>query len=323
MGSDIYVLDINEVNVKDLDLVGGKAIGLGNLCRHGIKVPKGFVVTTNAYSDFMKQTNLHGHIKSVLNDLNDHGIDSLTEMSKRIKLSFMNANVPKTLSEKIIGAYVSYGEGLVAVRSSATAEDLPEISFAGQQNSFLNIVDSQEVVSHVQQCWASLYEPRAMFYRSQHGMNQIDIEMAVIVQAMVQPECSGVLFTIDPVSGDTDSIVVDAVFGLGESLVSGYADPDHYVLDKSSLIIKEKYFNKQGWMLTRKLGERSSIGETNVWTKVSEDKQNVQKLTDLQIVALAGMGREIETICQAPQDIEWAQEGGDFYVVQSRSVTTR
>lgn len=322
MGSDIYVLDINRVKGDDLQLVGGKALGLGNLYRQGVKVPEGFIVTTDAYSDFMKQTNLNSHIMGLLNDLNTYDMESLVEVSTKIKRSFMDSDFPETISEKIVRAYISYGEGLVAVRSSATAEDLPKFSFAGQQSSFLNLVGSRDVVKHVQQCWASLFEPRAMFYRHQNGMDQIDIAMAVIVQDMVQPDCSGVLFTVDPVSGDTESIVIDAVLGLGESLVSGYTDPDHYVLEKSSLIITEKYPSKQEWMLTRDLNGESGTGETNIWVKVSVNKQNIQKLTDIQIVVLAGIGREIEEMFDNPQDIEWAKEGEDFYIVQSRPVTT-
>ncbi|MDO8689305.1 MAG: phosphoenolpyruvate synthase, partial [Dehalococcoidia bacterium] len=217
-------------------------------------------------------------------------------------------------------AYRKLGGGMVAVRSSATAEDVPEASFAGQQSTYLNIEGEDEVVKAVQRCWASLFEPRAIFYRHENRFEHLKVHIAVPVQKMVQSEASGVMFTVDPLTNDTGKIVIEAVWGLGEAIVSGEITPDLYTLDKASLTIAGKCIARQESKYVR--NHHGKAGEANVWVPVAPDLQDSFKLSDTELLALAEIGRRIEKHYQVPQDIEWAKEGGKLYIVQSRPVTT-
>ncbi|MBM4433425.1 MAG: phosphoenolpyruvate synthase, partial [Chloroflexi bacterium] len=224
------------------------------------------------------------------------------------------------LAEEIRKAYVKMGRGLVAVRSSATAEDLPEASFAGQQRTFLNVQGEDEVVKAVQGCWASLFEARAVFYRVQHGFDHFKVGIAVPVQRMVQSEAAGVMFTLDPITNDTSKIAIEAVFGLGETIVSGDVTPDHYVISKEDLKIVKKDIKRQEWKLVR--GDSRKAEEANVKVSLTAEEQSQQKLSDADIIALAEIGRRIENWYKFPQDIEWAKEDKKLFIVQTRPVTT-
>jgi pyruvate,water dikinase len=228
--------------------------------------------------------------------------------------------VPQQIAAEIKKAYRQLGDGPVAVRSSATAEDLSEASFAGQQSTFLNIVGEEEVVEAVRACWASLFEARAIFYRADKGFEHMDVAIAVPVQRMVQSSRSGVMFTLEPVSGDRSKIAIEAVFGLGEAIVSGEITPDYYVLDKASLRILEKRVVNQERQLVRN-PRANGEGGTNVWLAVPGELHQQRKLSDEQILALAAIGKRVEEHYSFPQDIEWAEEGGELYILQTRPVT--
>ena len=251
-------------------------------------------------------------------DYNDSA--RLQEVSKEIKSLIRSAPVPQQIAAEIKEAYRQLGGGPVAVRSSATAEDLADASFAGQQATFLNVVGEDEVVDAVRACWASLFEARAIFYRADKGFEHMKVFIAVPVQRMVQSSRSGVMFTLEPVSGDRSKIAIEAVFGLGEAIVSGEITPDLYVLDKDSLRILEKRVAHQERQFVRNPEARAEDG-ANIWLAVPGELREQQKLTDEQIVALAAIGKQVEEHYDFPQDIERAEEGGELFILQTRPVT--
>jgi pyruvate,water dikinase len=212
------------------------------------------------------------------------------------------------------------GRGLVAVRSSATAEDLPDASFAGQQRTFLNIEGEDEVVTAVQECWASLYEARAIFYRVQQKYDHFKVGIAVPVQKMVQSEASGVMFTLEPVTSDRSKIVIEAVYGLGEAIVGGEVTPDLYIVEKEDLTISLRKISRQEWKIVR--NPAATGQETNIQVPLTAKEQARQKIGDDDIIALAKIGKRLENHYKFPQDIEWAKENGQLYIVQTRPVTT-
>ncbi len=234
------VVWFHEVTKEDVATVGGKGANLGEMTKARIPVPPGFIVTANAYFDFLQRSNLTGKIRSLLKPLDSNDSKQLQQISAEIKQVILNAPMPPELINNIKKAYIEMGRGLVAVRSSATAEDLPEASFAGQQSTFLNVEGEEAVVATVQECWASLFEARAIFYREQQGFNHLDVGIAVPVQRMVQSEASGVMFTLEPVTSDTSKIAIEAGLGLGETIVSGSVTPDTYIIDKDGLKISKK-----------------------------------------------------------------------------------
>ncbi len=311
----------NEVDKGNVSLVGGKGANLGEMTRANIPVPPGFIVTADAYYHFLEESKLIEKIRSLLSDLDADDSKRLQEIAAQIKGLIAGAPMPPEVATAIIEAYRKLGDGLVAVRSSATAEDLPEASFAGQQRTYLNIQGEKEVVAAVQGCWASLFEPRAIFYRVQQGFAHLKVGIAVPVQRMVQSEAAGVMFTLEPITNDRSKIVIQAAYGLGESVVSGDVSPDSYIVDKNSLKILDKEIKKQEWQLIRN-PKSTGRDEDNIKVPVVEDKRGQQKLTDEGILTLAKLARELEEHYQFPQDIEWASENGEVYIVQTRPVTT-
>jgi pyruvate,water dikinase len=309
-----------EVDKEDLPLVGGKGANLGELTKLEIPVPPGFIVTTQSYFHFLDESGLRAKITANLKKLDVDDSRHLDKSASRIKELISNARMPQTIADEIREAYEKLG-GLVAVRSSATAEDLPEASFAGQQRTFLNIQGEVDVISAVQGCWASLFEPRAIFYREQHGLNHIKVGIAVVVQRMVQSKRSGVMFTREPVTNE-EKIAIEAVYGLGEAVVSGGVTPDLYLVDKKNFAIIHKMIARQEWQLIKSPRGTDDIDETNIKLPVSEALQGKQKLNDREIVALAKLGAKIEKLYQFPQDIEWATEESKLYIVQTRPITT-
>ncbi len=311
-----------EVGKEDVGLVGGKGANLGELTRAGIPVPPGFVVTADTYFRFIQQNGLEPVIRKELFGLDVHDTRLLNERAENIRRRIMEAPMPPHIADEIRAAYVELGEGPVAVRSSATAEDLPEASFAGQQSTFLNVVGADNVVRAVQACWASLFEARAIFYREESGYDHTKVGLAVPVQRMVQSEISGVMFTVEPVTSDRSRITIEAVYGLGEGIVSGEISPDLYMVDKESLQILSKTVTPQDRMIGRRAGADGSHEAGNTWLPVPAELRERQKLTDAEIRELARVGRLVEEHYGSPQDIEWAYERGQFFLVQARPVTT-
>ena len=312
----------DEVTKADIPLVGGKGANLGEMFHAGIPVPGGFIVTVDAYFKFLEVAKLVDKIPQYLENLDVNDSEELQEVSKLIKSKISNSSVPADMIDEIKRAYRKLGGGLVAVRSSATAEDLPEASFAGQQSTFLNVQGEDEVTAAIQACWASLFEPRAIFYRHEHGFDHLKVGIAVPVQTMVQSEVSGVLFTVEPLTSDRTKILVEAIYGLGEAIVSGEVTPDQYILDKEELSIIHKKIAKQEWQLVRNSKVSPSELEVNVKLAIPVSKQVVQKLADKDILALAKLGKTIEDLYQSPQDVEWAKQDRRLFIVQARPVTT-
>jgi pyruvate,water dikinase len=316
------VVWFEEVGRDDLGLVGGKGANLGELTRAGIPVPPGFVVTADTYFHFIRQNALEPIIKKELFRLNVHDSRELNDRAARIRQRIMDAPMPAYLAHEIKEAYRRLGEGAVAVRSSATAEDLPEASFAGQQSTFLNVVGGDNVVLAVQACWASLFEGRAIFYREEAGYDHLKVGLAVPVQRMVQSEKSGVMFTVEPVTSDASKITIEAVYGLGEGIVSGEISPDLYMVQKESLQILSKAVTLQERMIAQSVTSDGGHEGANAWTPVPASLASAPKLTDDEIRELARIGRAVEEHYGAHQDIEWAYEHGKFYLTQARPVTT-
>ncbi len=243
------VVWFKDVTKNDIPMVGGKGANLGEMTNAGIPVPPGFIVTAQAYFGFIEKAKLQDKIKSLLSPVDVHDSKKLQEVALQVQKLVTDAQMPPDLAKEIAGAYVKMGQGLVAVRSSATAEDLPEASFAGQQATFLNIEGEKEVVRAVQDCWASLFGARAIFYRHEQGFDHFKVGIAVPVQRMVQSEAAGVMFTVEPTTSNKEKLTIEAVLGLGEMIVSGDVTPDHYSISKKDVKILEKDIKKQEWKL--------------------------------------------------------------------------
>jgi pyruvate,water dikinase len=253
------VVWFKEVTKTDIHLVVGKGANLGEMTNTGIPVPPGFIVTSTAYFDFIEKTKLHDKIRALLDPVDVHDSKQLQTVAAQVQKLVESAPMPPETAKEIELAYIKMGRGLVAVRSSGTAEDLPEASFAGQQATFLN-VQGEEVVEAVHGCWASLFGARAIFYRQEHGFDHFKVGIAVPVQRMVQSESSGVMFTIEPSTNNREEITIEAVLGLGEMIVSGDVTPDHYIVRKNDMKILRKEIKKQEWKLvTRSAGTESRI----------------------------------------------------------------
>lgn len=320
------ILWFQEIGHADIDIVGGKGANLGELCKARILVPPGFVVTAEAYFNFLRINGFDKIIKKILTGLNPEDTKALNLAATKIEKLILSTPLPERLENEIIRAYQALyaqdGTGIfVAVRSSATAEDLPDASFAGQQKTFLNVFGGAEVVKAVQECWASLFAPRAIYYRQINKFDHLKVGIAVPVQKMVQSKKSGILFTVDPVRNDKSVLVIEAGFGLGEAIVSGSITPDRYVIDKKTLKIVDKEINTQTWQIAK---VKAAKGYTNEHITIPENKQKIQKITDDEIIKLAKLGIKIEEYYgNSPQDTEWAiDEQKEIYFVQSRPVTT-
>jgi rifampicin phosphotransferase len=327
-----------------LATVGGKGANLAELTRAHFDVPPGFLVTTDAYRAFVAANNLHAPLLALAKRVLSDDPVSLDEISAEIRALFERGTMPADVARAVDDAYLRLseigkqengetGEGSfstptfprspapflpVAVRSSATAEDLPGLSFAGQQETYLNIVGADAVQRAVQECWSSLWTARALGYRARNGIAPDDVALAVVVQTMIMSDVSGVMFTSNPLTGRRDEVVIDASFGLGEAIVSGQVEPDHYVIRAQTSELS---------IITRKLGAKAltivprADGGTDTLTH-AEANESRQALSDEQIDLLASIGRRIAQHYGSPQDIEWALANGAFYILQARPITS-
>src|SRR5680860_1124371 len=319
MSKAALVAWFSNVNKDDVNIVGGKGANLGEMTQAKFPVPPGFIVTANAYYNFLKDNNLETKIKHLINTVNFEKQDSIEQVSKHIKKEIMQGEISEELKNDVYKAYKVLGgvfkDALVAVRSSATAEDLATASFAGQQETYLNIKGEGNLIDNIRKGWASLFEPRAMFYRHEQHFDHIRIGIALVVQKMIESEKSGIMFTIDPVTNDKSKIVIEAIYGLGEYIVQGKVTPDHYEVakDKNELIVKQTAEQNVKYVLK---------GDKNKEIKLSKKEGSKQKISVKEIFALADLGRKLEKHYYFPQDIEWAIEKGKVYIVQTRAVTT-
>lgn len=314
-----YVVSLDQIGKSDLRIAGGKGANLGEMIKIGIPVPPGFAVTTASFDLLMQMHDLGEKIRLIINSINVDDTEKLLDISKEIKAMILSHEVPSEVRSKVEEAYNNLsdpGSGdlpLVAVRSSATAEDLPTASFAGQQASFLNVKGSDELVGSIKKCWASLFEPRAIFYRAKHGF--VKSSISVIVQKMIEAEKSGVMFTVDPTTGQ-NVVLIEATWGLGESIVGGEVSPDSYKVNKSGEIIDVKISNKT------KMRIRHQASNMTVERDVPQSKANAQVLTMEEILKLTEFGMTLERHYDRPQDIEFAIEKGKIAIVQTRAITT-
>ncbi|QYK62236.1 phosphoenolpyruvate synthase [Paenibacillus sp. S25] len=310
------VLGFQEMEKTQLLLVGGKGLNLGELSKiEGIHVPEGFCVTTMGYQRAIEQKEMYYALLDRLTRLKAEERAQIGEISRQIRQIIMEVDVPSDVVEAVTHYLSRFGEEhAYAVRSSATAEDLPHASFAGQQDTYLNVIGKEAILQHISKCWASLFTDRAVIYRMQNGFDHSQVYLSVIVQRMVFPQASGILFTADPTTSNRKLLSIDASFGLGEALVSGLVSADCYKVQEGEIIDKR--------IATKKLaiyGRREGGTETR---QIDRDQQKTQTLTEQQILQLARMGRQIEAYFGYPQDIEWCLVDDTFYIVQSRPITT-
>jgi rifampicin phosphotransferase len=315
MGSS-SVLGFGEIGQAQISVVGGKGANLGELSRiEGISVPAGFCVTTDAFGRIMADAPSIGELVDRLSHLRPDDREAIRRCSADVRRTIEGITIPADLAEAILRSVGRLGEHVAcAVRSSATAEDLPTASFAGQQDTYLNVVGSGAILEHISRCWASLFTERAVTYRLRNRFDQRQVSMAVIVQQMVFPSASGILFTADPVTSNRKIVTVEAGFGLGEALVSGLVNPDVYKVRDGELVLTD--------VGTKRLAiEASPTGGTRQ-VAVDPERQSEPVLTEAQAVRLAQLGRQIEAHFGHPQDIEWCLDDEGFQIVQSRPITT-
>jgi pyruvate,water dikinase len=324
-----FVIWFEDLGKEDIPLVGGKNANLGEMIQAGIPVPPGFAVTAQAYEKYITETGIAEKMyKTIEETTTDAENPKQFEIaSKQVRKLIESTSIPEDIQKSIRKAYnelskqVNEAEVFVAVRSSATAEDLPGASFAGQQETYLNVRGEDELVNKTLKCWSSLFTPRAIFYRTEKGFRHEDVLISVGVQRMVDAKTAGVMFTMNPVTGEEDKIVIEANWGLGETVVSGEITPDHYVVDKKSLDIIDERIAKK----TLEHIKNPKTGETEK-ANVPKERQEKPCLTDEEIVKLAELAKGVEEYYGAPQDIEWAIDRNlsfpeSVFIVQSRPET--
>jgi pyruvate,water dikinase len=311
-----YVRDLQEIDETQVAVVGGKGAHLGRLSRiEGARVPAGFCVTTEAFRRIMAEAPSIDDLLDRLSRVNPDDREAVRTLSAQIRRTIEDIAIPDDLAAAITRALARHGEqDAYAVRSSATAEDLPTASFAGQQDTYLNVVGPTAVLQHVSRCWASLFTERAVTYRRRGGIDDRTVHMAVVVQRMVFPQASGILFTADPVTGNRKVATVDAGFGLGEALVSGLVNPDVFKV-RDGEVVARTIAAKQRAVQALPAGGTQEVA-------IDAQRQEQPALTDEQVVRLVRLGRRIEAHFGRPQDIEWCLDGDDFHIVQSRPITT-
>jgi len=296
-------LNLRGLDITNIPIAGGKAANLGILLNAGFNVPDGFVITTEAYKQFLQSNNIDSYSQ---NDF------------EKIRESILHADLPSEISKYVIDAYIKLGSGKVAVRSSATAEDMPEASFAGQYETFLNIEGKDNLLKYVKHCFASMWTDRAIAYREENDIDHNQVQLAVVVQSMIQAKCAGVLFTRNPLSSSKTEMMIESNFGLGESVVSGETIPDRYMVDFG--------FNDEFTLVSREIGTKDMMIEGTVngvhAVTISSEKSQQSSLDDDELLELSRLARSIEKLFKAPQDIEWAiDQEGEIHILQSRPIT--
>ena len=353
----MFVKTFRQINRHSVKEAGGKGASLGEMTKAGIPVPPGFVVLSQAFDRFLSETELDADIEAILKKVNHQDINSVDRASNEIRALILEESMPRDLQEEILQAYYglfskAHGStspglrppspglgrgwgrgrksvGLVAVRSSATAEDSKVASWAGELETYLNVTQ-KNLIHYVMKCWSSLFTPRAIFYAfekkfysptspspssGRRGGRGLPISVAVVVQEMIQAEVSGICFTVHPVTKDRNQMVIEAGFGLGESIVGGLITPDTYVVHKNNFSILDINISEQKFKIIR--SHRGTVNK-----KLSKREGSKQKLTGKQIIELAKLCKKIEQHYRHPQDIEWALARGKFHILQSRPITT-
>lgn len=306
---------LKDVGQGELSLVGGKGANLGEMLQAGLPVPEGFVLLTTAYRQFVTANELDQTMQVLLSDLDGNDFESIEPVCTKIQELFLDGEIPEEIRNEIKTAYKQIGRGGVAVRSSATAEDLPGTSFAGQYDTYLNVSGEEQLLRTIKQCWASLWNSRALSYRLKYRIGNDQIGQGVVVQKMINSSKSGVLFTADPVSGRRDQMLLNSSWGLGEAIVHGDVTPDQWILDrKKSAIVQQAIANKE--VMTVRTDEGIEI------SPVPRDKQKQPTLSTGEVLELLKLGERLVEYFGSPQDIEWAFADNNFYLVQTRLITS-
>lgn len=317
----MYVVKFEDLSKSDIGIAGGKGANLGELTQAGIPVPPGFVVTAETYKKFMEEAGINDKVMDILSKIDINDTKELQAAAEEIKSIIINTPVPIDMSTLIIEAYnqlcQSVGEDDVdvAIRSSATAEDLPEASFAGQQDTFLHVSGADEVMEYVRKCWASLFEARAIFYREENDFDHSKVLIAVVVQKMALADKAGVMFTVNPSTGE-DIVLIEGSWGLGEAVVSGDVTPDNYAVDKKDdSIVNVTISDKKVMYVNDEKG-------TSIKVEVPEEMRNERVLNDSELVELTNLGKRVQAHYGEPMDTEWAFEKGNLFLLQARPITT-
>ncbi len=310
----MFTKTFKQLSKKNVAIAGGKGASLGEMSKVGMPVPPGFVVTANAFDQFIKETEIDADIEAILKKVSHKDINSVDRSSNEIRAIIAKTRIPKDLATEILSEFKKLKSKFVAVRSSATSEDSKTASWAGELETYLNVTE-KDVVKYVLKCWSSLFTPRAIFYRFEKKLHKTKVSVAVVVQKMVQSEISGITFTVHPVTKDKNQMVIEAGFGLGEAIVGGMITPDTYVIHKDDFSILDINVSRQSFAIVK-------TPRGNINKKLSKSAGGKQKLAGKQIVELAKICKKIEAHYRHPQDIEWALEKGRFYITQSRPITT-
>lgn len=311
----MFTRNFADISKEDSGIAGGKGASLGEMTGAGIPVPPGFVVLTYGFDAFLHSNQLVAEIDSALAQVNHEDTNSVEQTSEKIKGLILNAHIPKDIEKEIISSFDSLGSEFVAVRSSATAEDASSASWAGELETYLNTT-KETVLENVKKCWASLFTPRAIFYRFEKNLHETPVSVAVVIQKMINSELAGVAFSVHPVTEDRNQLIIEAGFGLGEAIVSGSITPDSYLVGKQDFSIIDINISAQDRKLVR------GVGGGNEWVEVAENEKNLQKLNPEQIIELAKLIVKIENHYGFPVDVEWAIENGEIFITQSRPITT-
>ncbi|MFH1510754.1 MAG: PEP/pyruvate-binding domain-containing protein [Candidatus Woesearchaeota archaeon] len=308
-----FIREFSELGRQDTAIAGGKGASLGEMTKAGIPVPPGFVILANAFDEFLEMAKIRDKIQALLSKIDHNKTGQVEKVSRRIQAVISGPQIPEAIATETRMAFKQLKTKYVAVRSSATAEDSKKAAWAGQLQSFLYTTEAT-LPCNVKKCWASLYSPRAIFYRFEKMLEKKKISVAVVVQKMINSEVAGVAFSVHPVTKDRNTMIIEAGFGLGEAVVSGQITPDSYVVDKKKLTIIDKTVSRQERQLVR-----ASKGGA-VWKKADHPEKT--KLTEKQIIQLARLVIKIEKHYGFAVDIEWAIEKGKIYITQSRPITT-
>jgi len=309
------IREFGKLGKNDAAIAGGKGASLGEMTQAGIPVPPGFVILADAFEKFINDTEIKADIDAILHKVNHEEVSEVEDVSEQIKAIIMTEEMPNYIQDEIKKYFNKLGAKFVAVRSSATAEDSSAAAWAGQLDSFLNTTQ-EKLIDNVKKCWASLFTPRAIFYRFEKNLHEQHISVAVVVQKMVESEISGIAFSVHPVTQDRNQLIIEAGIGLGEAIVSGQITPDSYVVEKDKYYLLEKNISEQEKAIVK------AEGGGNTWKHILKADGEKQKLTDEQILELSKLIVKIENHYKFPCDIEWAREKGKFYIVQSRPITT-
>lgn len=324
-----YIKWFDEIGKGDVGIVGGKGANLGELTSFGLPVPPGFCVTASGYTKFIKYAELDEVVKLLMEAVDVEDVDELTNASKEIQTKIKEKEFDPELKEEILSAYREFSENIglkdpeVAVRSSATAEDLPDASFAGQQDTYLHISGEEELLNHIRDCFASLWTSRAIYYREKQNYDHFDVALSVVIQKMVNSEKSGVMFTANPINNSSDEMMINASYGLGEAVVSGIVTPDEYIIDKKTKKVIEKNISEKEYMVIK---NENGVGTRTVNVKdiLGEDAIKAEALSEDELNTLIERGLKVEKLYGSVQDTEWGfdKDTKEFYFLQSRPITT-